>query len=72
MKITARVKPNARKNEIVKLEDGSYLIKVTAPPVEGKANALVVEMLAEYFQKRKSDITVLRGEKGRDKIIEIL
>lgn len=71
MKIRVRVKPNARKNEVAVLDDKSYIVHVAAPAVDGKANAKLVEVLAEYFGKRKRDVVIVRGEHGREKIIEV-
>lgn len=71
MKISIRVKTNARKNEVVATEAGKYLVSVTAPPVEGKANEKIIELLSEYFHKPKRCFTILRGEKGKEKLIEI-
>ena len=70
--ITVRVKPNARKNEVKQLEENSYLVSVAAPPAEGKANAKLIEVLAEHFEKPRRCITILRGEGSRIKIVEIL
>ena len=71
MRINVRVKPNSSKNEVSRQEDGSYLVKVTSPPLEGKANAQVVELLSEFFVRPKRNITILRGARGRSKIVEI-
>ncbi|HEY6191856.1 MAG TPA: DUF167 domain-containing protein [Bacteroidota bacterium] len=71
MKISVRVKPNARKNEVTKLDEKTYLVSVTAPPVDGKANAGVIELLAAYFRKAKSRIVILKGASGRQKLVEI-
>ena len=71
MKISIKVKPNARKNEVKQNEAGDYTVSVTAPPVEGKANEKVIEVLAEYFGKPKRSITILRGTTGKMKIVEI-
>lgn len=72
MRINVRVKPNSRKKEVIRQEDGSYLVCVTVPPVEGKANHQLVELLAEHFKKPKSNITILRGARGRLKTVEVL
>ncbi|MCK4353085.1 YggU family protein [candidate division WOR-3 bacterium] len=73
--IQVRVVPNARKNE-VKEEDGIRLrrIKVwlTAPPVEGKANKLLIKVLAKHFDIKKSNIKIIKGEKSRDKVVQIV
>src|ERR1051325_1728374 len=71
MKISVRVKPNARKNEVTKLDEKTYLVSVTAPPVDGKANAGGIELLAAYFRKAKSRIVILKGASGRQKLVEI-
>ncbi len=72
MRIEVRVKPNAKKREVTLLEDGTYVVSVSAPPVEGKANEQLVEVLAEYFHKRKREVVILRGTTGRRKLVDIL
>ena len=71
MKITVRVKPNARKNAVEKLDEKTFLVHVNVPPVEGKANEKVIELLADYFGTPKRAITILRGATGRSKLVEI-
>jgi uncharacterized protein len=71
MKISVRVKPNAKKNYVEQVEENSFRVHVTAPPVEGKANEKVIELLAEHFDVPKRCIVLLKGEKGRDKVFEI-
>ncbi len=72
MKISVRVKPNARKNEVRELEKNSYLVSVAAPPVEGKANEKIIEVLAEYFGKPKRCFSIIGGETSKQKIIEVV
>lgn len=72
MRISVRVKPNAKKKEVVVQEGGSFLVRLTVPPIEGRANEQLIEVLAEYFGKPKRDIEILKGLKGRLKIVEIL
>ena len=71
MKISVRVKPNAWRDEVKKLAENRFLVSVTAPPVEGKANEKLIEVLSEYFHKPKHSITILRGTTTRSKIVEI-
>jgi uncharacterized protein (TIGR00251 family) len=71
MRITVQVKPNARKNEIQQLEGNRFLVRVTVPPIEGKANEKVIELLAEYFHKPKRCIAILRGKASKNKIFEV-
>jgi uncharacterized protein len=71
MKISVRVKPNAKKNQVSPQADGTYVVSVNAPAVEGKANERLVEVLAEYFKKRRREVTVVSGSTGRQKVVEI-
>jgi len=72
VKLNVTVKTNARKNEVILRDDGGLLVKVTAPPVEGKANKKVIEQLALFFGKPKSAISIVSGKTGKLKIVEIL
>ena len=71
MRITVTVKPNSRKEEVVPAGEGQFTVRVSAPPVEGKANERVVELLAKHFGVPKSRVTIARGASGRKKIVEI-
>jgi uncharacterized protein len=44
---------------------------VTAPPVDGKANEAVRRALAKAFGVRRQDVTIIAGERGRDKVVEV-
>jgi len=46
-------------------------VRVTAPAVDGKANKAVIEVLSEFYKVKKRDIKILRGEKSREKLVEI-
>lgn len=72
MKIQVTVKPNVKREGVEKLPDGSYRVSVNAPPQEGRANKAVIELLAKFFKIPKSSITILRGQRGRKKLIEVL
>ena len=72
MKLTVRVKANARKNEIKQLDENSYHVSVTAPPVDGKANKKVIEILSEYFRKPKRCFIIVKGAASKEKIIEVV
>jgi len=72
MKIKVFIKPNAKKNEVLLQSDGSYIVRVAAPAVDGKANAKLIEVLAGHFGKPKSSIVLTIGARGRNKIIEII
>jgi uncharacterized protein (TIGR00251 family) len=71
MKITVRTKPHARKNEVKPIDEQTYVVSVTAPAVDGKANEMLISVLSEYFKKPKRCISIFRGESSRIKIINI-
>jgi len=71
MRISVRVKANARKNEVLQLDKNHFRMSVTAPPAEGKANEMVIELLAEHFHRPKRCITIIKGKTSRQKIVEI-
>lgn len=66
--VSLRISPNASKNEIIKTDDG-VKIKITAPPVDGKANKCLVEFLSKMFKIPKSSIEFLRGETSKEKTL---
>jgi uncharacterized protein len=69
--IEVRVVPRARRDEIAGERDGRLLVRVAAPPVEGKANAAVVKLLAKALGVPKSRVTIARGEASRDKTVRV-
>lgn len=71
MKITVAVKPNSKKELVEKNSDGSFTVRVNAPPVEGRANDRVVELLTEHFDCAKSKIQLVGGQKSKKKIFSI-
>jgi hypothetical protein len=71
--LAIRVTPRAKKNEVSEiLDDGTIKIRITAPPVEGKANKALIEFLAEVLDISSSDIEIIAGDTGRDKLISVL
>jgi len=70
MHIKVKVKPNAKKNSITKVED-TYVVTVTVPPIDGKANDKTIELLSDFLKLPKSKFKVLRGLSSTNKIIEI-
>lgn len=71
--LAVRVTPRASKNEIVEvLNDGTVKIRVTAAPVEGEANEALLKFLAEILEVPVSNLEVVAGANGRDKLISVL
>ena len=71
LKIWVTVKPQAKKEEIVAVADGSFMASVQAPARQGKANEALIELLASYFSTSKSSVRIIRGATSRKKLIEI-
>lgn len=67
---TLRVTPRARRNSIV-VQDGVLRIHVTAPPEDGKANKVVLKLLAKALRVAPSRLTLMRGDTGRDKLVRL-
>lgn len=72
MKITVKVKPNSRVNSVKKLDNGVYEVKVSVPPEKGKANERVIELLSKELKIAKSRIILEKGQRGKEKVFEIL
>lgn len=66
-----KVKPNARESLLELQADGTWLARVKAPPVDGKANAAVIELIARHFGVRKAQVTIKSGASGRLKLVQI-
>ena len=71
MRIYVKVSPRSSKNEVIKSSAGDYRVKLTAPPVDGKANDMLIRVLAEYFGVSKSSLKIIGGKTARTKIVEI-
>ena len=65
-----RISPNASKNEIITTDD-MLKVKITAQPVDGKANKALVEFLSKQFNVPKSYIEILKGQTSKDKTVLI-
>jgi len=70
MIIKVKVVPKSSKISIAK-KDGFYHVKLTAAPEKGKANAQLIDVLSKFFNVKKSQIRILKGETSKEKIVEI-
>ena len=68
--INVRVIPNAKKNDVSE-EMGQLKVHVKAQAVGCKANKALIEVLAEFFNVKRSDVKIIRGERSREKVIEV-
>ena len=71
MRIYVKVSPRSSRNSVEKTGDQEYKVKLTAPPVDGAANEMLIDILAEYFNVSKSSLQIIGGKSAKMKIIEI-
>lgn len=69
--ITVRVIPRSSREKIDVTPDGQIRVYVTAPPVDGEANAAVVALVADRLGCAKRDVQVVRGQTSRDKVLRV-
>jgi uncharacterized protein (TIGR00251 family) len=70
MLIAVRVIPRSSKNALA-WEQGTLKARLTAPPVDGAANAALINLLAERLAVPRRSISIVRGETSRQKTVEI-
>ena len=66
--IRIKIVPNSSKNDII-LEEEFIKVKVTAQPIENKANKALVEFLAKRFKIPKTSIEILKGDTSKEKTL---
>jgi hypothetical protein len=69
--ISVRVQPRSRSDALAGLRNGVLVVRVVAPPLEGRANDAVCRLLADLLGVRRSRVTIVRGERARDKLVAI-
>jgi uncharacterized protein (TIGR00251 family) len=69
--ISVRVQPRARSNEIVGDRDGVLLVRVSAPPVEGKANEALCKVIARSLGIARGRVAIVRGVGSRQKLVRV-
>lgn len=71
--LAIRVTPRASRNEIVEiLPDQTIKVRLTAPPVDGKANEALIDFLSKVLSVARSRIEIVAGQTGRDKLVTII
>ncbi len=71
MKIIIKAKPGAKEDKIEKVDEANYTVYVKAPPIDGKANAAIIKMLAGHFDVSQSLVEIISGHMARVKVVEI-
>lgn len=70
--IRLKVQPRASQDGFAEVLDDRIKLRLTAPPVDGKANAHLTKYLSKVFKVPRGQISILSGETGRDKRVKII
>ena len=71
MLIKVKVFPKSKKEEFIKKNEDSFIIKIKEKPIEGEANKSVINLLSSHFNIPSKKFRIIKGSKTRNKIIEI-
>jgi hypothetical protein len=71
MIIQVKVKPGSRVSALEQADDGIWTAKLKSPPIDGKANAELIALVARHFQCNKSAVLIKSGASGRLKLVRI-
>lgn len=66
------VTPRGSRNEVSGWREDTLCVKITAPPVEGAANAAIVKFIADALGIRKSQVELVSGDKSREKTVRVI
>jgi uncharacterized protein (TIGR00251 family) len=66
-----KVKPRSRTSELVRESDGTWLARLKAPPVDGRANRELLTLVAAHFKRPKAAVSIKSGTTGRLKIVKV-
>ena len=69
--LRVRVQPRARKDALAGEREGALVVRLTAPPVEGRANEALARLLGKALDVPSSAVRVVRGSSGRDKLVAV-
>jgi uncharacterized protein (TIGR00251 family) len=69
--LSLHIQPRASKNELCGVQDNALKVRLTSPPVDGAANKLCREFLADVFKVPKSSVEIISGETSRHKRVRI-
>jgi len=67
-----KVNPRSSMRKVENLGNGKLKVFTTKPAVNNEANIDAMELLAEYFDVRKNNITIIKGKRSREKIVRVL
>ena len=69
--LKVRLQPRARHDEVVGERDGAVIIRVKAPPVDGRANEALTAFVAKRAGVPKRAVSIVRGHQSRDKVLHV-
>ena len=69
--IAVRLQPRARRDEIVGVRDGVLVARVGAPALQGRANEALRRLIACHLGVGRSQVSIVRGERSRDKLVRV-
>jgi uncharacterized protein (TIGR00251 family) len=69
--IQVKVTPRSRVSSLTQASDGTWVARLKSPPVDGKANAELIALVAEQFGCRRAAVSIKSGASGRMKLVEI-
>ncbi len=70
-RIAVRLRPRGHRDELIGMENGVLHARVSAQPVDGKANDALRKLLAKRLGVAPSRVGIVRGERSRDKLVEV-
>jgi len=71
LKLQVKVKPNSARNEVRRISEYSFEVRLTVPPEKGKANEKAIELLSKFLKIPKSKFEIIRGSSSREKLIRV-
>lgn len=70
-RLTLRVMPGAGRSEIVGRHGSAWKVRIGTAPERGRANAALLRLLSQQLRISRSEITIVSGHTGRDKVVEL-
>ncbi|MCU0227865.1 MAG: DUF167 domain-containing protein [Bryobacterales bacterium] len=71
MRVVVKVKPGAKRDHVEVGADGTLVVQVKAPPIDGRANEAVAALLAQHFGVKRGAVTLRQGASNRNKVFEV-
>jgi len=69
--IEVRLRPRGNRDELIGMRDGVLQARVSAPPVDGRANRALCKLIAKRLDIAPSRVSIVRGERSRDKLVQV-